>query len=169
MNAGLIKNWNETVNPEDVVYILGDMFFCGTIAAKEILRQLNGRKMLIAGNHDWGKLKKHRAQEFGFDFITDQHCIRLGRHDVIMNHFPYHGDHMEEERFRDKRPVDKGGWLLHGHVHNAWKVNGRQINVGVDVWDWRPVHEERILHLIECDGHHSKSIMRRVAIQKGEM
>lgn len=30
---------------------------------------------------------------------------------------------------------------LHGHVHEKWRVLGRQVNVGVDVWDYRPVAE----------------------------
>lgn len=151
MNAGLIGNWNETVKPKDDVYILGDMFFCGTIQAKEILKQLNGRKFLVSGNHDWGKLKKHRAVEFGFEWIVETFCVRLGRHDVKLSHFPYKnaGDHTEgEERYKEKRLQDHGGWLLHGHVHCLWKIKDKQINVGVDVWDYRPVSAETILSLI---------------------
>ena len=114
MNEGLITNWNEVVQPWDSVYILGDVFFCGTIEAKRILSLLKGKKYLIAGNHDWGKLKKHRAEEFGFEFIVDKFCLRLGGKDVKLSHFPYKnaGDHTEgEERFSDRRYDDDGGWL----------------------------------------------------------
>jgi calcineurin-like phosphoesterase family protein len=42
---------------------------------------------------------------------------------------------------------------LVGHVHEKWKVkwidNTLLINVGVDVWDFRPVSFERLYALIE--------------------
>lgn len=151
MTEGLIENWNLTVKNEDDIFILGDMFFCGNIKAKEILRRLNGKKHLILGNHDWGKIKKHRAEEFGFVFVENQFCVRLGREDVLLSHFPYKnaGDHTEgEERYAERRIVDEGRWLLHGHVHSAWQTKDKMINVGVDVWNYRPVSEEIILNLI---------------------
>jgi calcineurin-like phosphoesterase family protein len=34
-------------------------------------------------------------------------------------------------------------------VHEKWKVSddGRMINVGVDVWDFKPVHVDQLLEL----------------------
>lgn len=153
MNAGLIANWNAVVADEDEVYILGDWFFCGTIKAREILIQLKGKKRWILGNHDWGKIKRHRAAEFGIDFMVDVFCIRLGRYDVQLSHFPYKGsgDHTAEERYIDHRLEDKGGWLLHGHVHHLWQTKGRQINVGVDVWNYAPVSEHTLIELMNKD------------------
>ena len=58
---------------------------------------------------------------------------------VTLCHLPYARDHIGVERYADKRPMDDGSWLLCGHVHNHWKTNGRMINVGVDVWDMKPV------------------------------
>lgn len=155
MEQKLINNWNDYVSQTDEIYILGDMFFCGSIKAKEILKQLNGKKILILGNHDWGKIKKHRSEEFGLSMIIDSMCIRIGKYDVKLSHFPYKGagDHTEgEERFHDKRYDDDGGWLLHGHVHNAWRTKEKQINVGVDVWDYCPVSENKILEIIKFGG-----------------
>ena len=59
-------------------------------------------------------------------------------------HFPYHGDSRDEQRFDHHRPIDDGGVLLHGHVHTRWRVEGRQINLGCDVWDYRPVAEDEL-------------------------
>ena len=150
MNEGLIENRNSCVGSNDLVVILGDMFFCGTNKAKEIMKRLNGAKHLVRGNHDWGVIKPHRAEEFGFYKVTDGvETGALGGTPVALCHFPYAGDHTTLERYKDKRPVDAGLWLLHGHVHSLWKINGRQINVGVDVWNWKPVHAgqlEEIIH-----------------------
>lgn len=55
-----------------------------------------------------------------------------------------------QARYDQYRPWNHGGWLVHGHVHDAWKVRGRQINVGVDMWDFRPVHLDEITALIRA-------------------
>ena len=51
-DAELVRRWNSVVRPGDTVYILGDMFWCKATEAVEILKQLNGQKILIKGNHD---------------------------------------------------------------------------------------------------------------------
>ena len=42
----IIKNWNTTVSPEDIVFILGDF------GDMDYWYKLNGKKTLIKGNHD---------------------------------------------------------------------------------------------------------------------
>lgn len=148
MNAGLIRNWNACVGENDLIFILGDMFFCGTNKAKEIMSQLKGKKILVRGNHDWNVIKPHRAQEFGFDSVIEGGLVKVLDHTCQMSHFPYVGDHTEDVRYLDRRPIDDGRWLLHGHVHSAWKVKDRMINVGVDVWDWCPVPAAAIAQII---------------------
>jgi len=55
-----------------------------------------------------------------------------------------------DRRTLHQRILDDGeSILLCGHVHDKWKVKGRQINVGVDVWNYAPVSHEKILKLIE--------------------
>lgn len=54
------------------------------------------------------------------------------------------------DRYREERPADEGRWLLHGHVHERWRQRGRQINVGVDVWDYAPVSLEAIEGVIRA-------------------
>lgn len=52
MNSELVKRWNEKVSKGDIVYVLGDMFWCKSSEAVPVLRQLNGQKFLVKGNHD---------------------------------------------------------------------------------------------------------------------
>jgi calcineurin-like phosphoesterase family protein len=40
--------------------------------------------------------------------------------------------------------VDDGLPLICGHVHEAWRVRGRMLNVGVDVNDFTPVSQEQV-------------------------
>ena len=52
MNETMVKEWNEMIEPEDTVYILGDVAFLPAPKATSFMRRLNGRKILVEGNHD---------------------------------------------------------------------------------------------------------------------
>lgn len=160
MNEDLIRRWNETVEPQDIVIYLGD-FSLGKSWVRNIIPRLNGSKHLIAGNHDWchPTHAKNTAQQAkhenfyidaGFATVAEMDVMRIAGHPVLLSHLPFRGsgDHTELERYTEYRPIDKGDWLLCGHVHNAWKTNGRMINVGCDVWDLKPVSVYEIERLI---------------------
>ena len=51
MNEALIQKWNAVVGPDDVVYHLGD-FFMGPKETVLLRKRLNGKIVLIKGNHD---------------------------------------------------------------------------------------------------------------------
>lgn len=56
MNQALINNWNSVVKEDDIVFVLGDMGFCGYDKLEPLMSQLNGKKYLIQGNHDSDKI-----------------------------------------------------------------------------------------------------------------
>lgn len=153
MDAAIIERWNEVVEPDDIVWVLGDVAMGNVRHTLPNVVELNGRKLLVPGNHDacWSGHKKWHSWQAKYEAVGFHIQPNEERHEdlvsapVVLCHFPYSGDHTTEERFTEWRPVDDGKTiLLHGHVHNGWKVNGRQINVGVDVWDFRPVSLEQI-------------------------
>lgn len=156
MNEALIDNWNATVNDGDIVYVLGDVAMGKIEDSLALLPRLKGFKRLIPGNHDrcWkGNGKKHepwikRYADVGFD-ITTQSSITVDNHIFMMDHFPYRGESEieREDRYTEWRLQDKGLWLLCGHVHDAWTVQDRCINVGVDVWEYKPVHIDTLLEV----------------------
>lgn len=162
----LIANHNYLVGPDDVVWVLGDVAMGKIADSLANCARMNGVKNLICGNHDRpamtgdpvkrGMWSRRYMDEGGFAavllFGADQPAMTLSSVDpsrhLLACHYPYEGDHTSDERYADLRPQDTGEWLLHGHVHDAWKVRGRQINVGVDVWDFAPVAASRIIELI---------------------
>lgn len=160
MRRGLIENWNNKVGPRDRVYILGD-FVMGNKSAQPLLKSLNGEKYLIKGNHDKGSTEK--LLEIGFAWVGFELQYQLGPYLVNLSHYPYKSDPEEEkinqrsdgevyvDKFASRRPKDNGNWLLHGHVHCAWKKKDRQINVGVDVWDYSPILQDELVALIGQD------------------
>ena len=148
MNEALVEAWNGCVKAGDTVYYLGDFSLKNSVM-EQYAPRLNGNKVLIAGNHDgchpcnhagnWGQLSLYRKY---FDGVFDQ----LDWQGVMLHHMPYQDP--DDHRYPEYRPINDGRILLHGHVHERWLVNGRQINVGVDVWDYEPVHEDQIMALM---------------------
>jgi len=158
MNAALIERWNAAVSPQDEVFVLGDFALGQLSQTLPLVAGLRGRKVLLAGNHDrcWSGHKKgveagtRLYLDAGFDEIRQGVVpLNVGGMAVRACHFPYRGDSLGRDRYLDHRPVDEGSWLLHGHVHEKWKVRDRMINVGVDVWDYTPVPEHVIADLIK--------------------
>lgn len=151
MNQDLVERWNEVVKPADSVWHLGDVFMGSQAEGLALISQLNGAKHLITGNHDkpWpGNRDSHRHvrqwMEAGFETIQAFARRRVAGQVVVVSHFPYTGDHTDDERCTQFRLRDEGLPLFHGHVHDAWRRNGQQINVGVDVRGFRPVHIDEL-------------------------
>jgi calcineurin-like phosphoesterase family protein len=158
MNRAMIDRWNSVVSFEDTVYHLGDACMGSISDTLPLIRELNGYKILVPGNHDRIFSGESRARKERFlpeysavfeEIALEQFVYGEGGVDFRLCHFPYLGDSHDADRFNKQRPIDDGLPLVHGHVHDKWRVNGRQINVGVDVWDFEPVHLDVVLRLIE--------------------
>lgn len=152
-------NWNATVRPEDDVVVLGDIALGSIRHFESVIRSLHGTKFLVPGNHDacWGgHRRKERAwrkrQEYldaGFFYILDDITpFELkGFGQVRLSHLPTEGDSHLDDRYNEQRPAFDGRPVICGHVHEAWKVKGLNINVGIDQWGFRPVPDVEIAAL----------------------
>lgn len=162
MNEVLIGNWNAVVSPSDVVFHLGDVALGKIADSLPLVGRLNGHKILIPGNHDrmWGgnadetkhEKKQNDRLKWRAEYLKyfnaiwpEQSKTHIGVQPFMLSHLPYRGDSQADERYADRRPNDRGLPLICGHVHGAWKHNGNQFNVGVDVNDFTPVSETEIL------------------------
>lgn len=161
MNNALVDNWNSVVSVDDTVYFLGD--FSLNIQALEFGPLLNGKKIFISGNHDrcWDHFKPKRrvsGQLYIDAGFTEVHTSGelyinlpiLG--DVLLSHLPATGDsHSDEDRYANLRPTFNG-LILCGHVHDEWKHKDNNVNVGVDVWNYKPVSIHEICAYVEFRG-----------------
>jgi calcineurin-like phosphoesterase family protein len=75
----MIAAWNDVVRKNDTVYHLGDVAI--RRPGLRLLERLNGRKILIRGNHDIFKLKDYTAH---FADIRGTHKIDR----MILSHYP---------------------------------------------------------------------------------
>lgn len=111
MNDSLIENWNSVVGDKDYVYVLGDMFWCGSTMACSVLDQLKGHKILLVGNHD--KFIKNELAQSKFDLIKEYLEIEDNDKRIVLSHYP--------------SPCFKNhyyGWYhFYAHVHASFEWN----------------------------------------------
>lgn len=168
MDETIIGGWNETVGPDDEVWVLGDYALGDRERGLSLLERLAGTKYLVQGNHDRGSAAMRNGQRYqrayfeaGFSAIYDlaefglPPLTKRGQGlRVMLSHYPYSGEHGgQAERYAQLRLRDLGKPLIHGHVHGEWKtrlsVQGTaMVNVGVKVWDYRPVLADEVHRLL---------------------
>lgn len=130
MDEALTENWNAVVGPEDRVYHLGDFCFKGSKVAERYLSRLNGEIVLIQGNHDTENTAKLERWSGVHDILE----VKLDGRRLCLCHYP----------MLEWPGVFKGAIHLHGHTHARIPPVSARIDVGVDVWDYRPVGLEQI-------------------------
>ena len=171
MNEMLIKNWNDTVGPDDIVYHLGDVALGPWVEWEGIFRRLNGIIRLVVGNHERIFKGEPEAKRKRFepvyhhltsDIVDNLRGVWLDNGTIVdLSHFPYDGDSHDGDRYTDYRLPDTGRTLIHGHTHAEYEKDGLdarvsrskrgtlQIHVGQDAWGYRPVPEDEVIDLIE--------------------
>lgn len=149
-DARLVANWNSVVGKKDLVYILGDFSFHKPLKTMEILKSLNGDKVLIEGNHDIIYLKNKMFDKTLFKAILDYTEINYHGQPICMMHYP-----IQDFKYKDrpKTPFVH----LHGHIHSIPKcVPRHSYNVGVDINNYKPVNIKEAIQKalsIDCGGH----------------
>ena len=148
-DAALMANFTSVVREGDQVWWLGDLAMSNPKRALTLISGLRGTHHLIAGNHDrchpsHRDSHKHlRAYLDVFASVQPFARRRINGEEVLLSHFPYANEpdaDRGEVRDTQYRLANEGRWLLHGHTHMAdQRVHGRQIHVGLDAWDLRPV------------------------------
>jgi calcineurin-like phosphoesterase family protein len=133
MNGVLLKNLRSCVKEDDTLWVVGDFAWNrGRIdAANDIFSQIPGKKRLIKGNHD----PKAVQSKLPWDSVDDIVELDLHDHHLVMTHYPL----LTWNRAR------YGALNLFGHVHNNWAGSRNSINVGVDLFDFRPVQLPEII------------------------
>ncbi|BCO16325.1 metallophosphatase_gp272 [Bacillus phage vB_BceM_WH1] len=133
MDEALIQRWNSKVKPHDIIFHIGDVFLCGAKRAEYIASRLNGRKILILGNHDSFSKKKYR--DMGFD-VHNYYFYE----DFLLSHYPQDGRLLLQAQQHGLRGN------ICGHVHS--NIEGLNPDVHfcacVENHDFYPVHIDTI-------------------------
>ena len=140
MNETIINNWNSVVTENDTVYVCGDMFMGMLDKIEEILNRLNGKIILVRGNHDT-PLRLELFKSKGIE-VKDIDYINYKGRFFILCHFPIASKEFIDMVIKNNSEVV----VCYGHIHsNAPKgyVNGTY-HVGMDTNNLTPVSLEQI-------------------------
>lgn len=172
MNEVMIANHNSVVQPDDLVFDLGDVGFTSPESISKYLKRLNGIHHLVKGNHDKNAVKSPALE--CWEWVKDYHELKYKdtrtdfrtqkEFDLILFHFPisqWHGKH-------------RGSIHVHGHSHSqhfhdpqlkcpecnhTWP-DIRRFDVGVEANNYFPVSVEQVIDLakdIDFKSHHLTS------------
>lgn len=143
MHESIIQNWNSVVKEDDIVFILGDLGFCGIEKLRPLLTRLNGILYVIQGNHDSDKVLVTLYNEkiinnfsrlIQITIIGDEECPNQ---DLTLCHFP----------MIDWYNKERGAWMIHGHQHQAPETPSCSVahwDVGLDKNSLTPINFEQL-------------------------
>ena len=129
MDESLISYWNTIVTPEDIIYHLGDFAFSKN--PEKYFYRLNGKKILICGNHD-----SQLTKQLQWDKVRDYLEIKVNGQFIVLMHYA----------MKVWNKSHYGSWQLYGHSHGTLPddSNSRSMDVGVDCFNYAPVSFETL-------------------------
>lgn len=117
----IVKNWTDVVQPDDTVWVLGDIG-----RDVEVFRDLPGIKHMVGGNCD---PSAHTLPEGLFTSYTGCKYLK----GLILTHVPVHPSQVNDYNAN-----------VHGHLHSKTIAHDRYLNVGVDQTQWRPISRAKV-------------------------
>ena len=124
MTTALISKWNFKVDMNDWVIHLGDFSFLTPEETIGIAQSLNGRIVMVNGNHD------HRTRKFWMERAGLLRWFKkaIWFEEIKLSHWP---------------DWEWKGLNIHGHVHipcEKYHKEKMMINVNCELWDYAPVN-----------------------------
>jgi len=145
MNNTMISRWNRAVKPNDLVIHLGDLIF--TKGASEevakVIKCLNGRKVLIKGNHDRKSYSWYLTH--GINFICEKSVWYYNKKSILFVHRPSDVSLAEIKRY---------DYIIHGHQHNSTPLIQQKgetvfVNISVENVKYSPVNLITLLNRLK--------------------
>lgn len=151
MNEAIVNNINAVVQPDDILFHLGDWSFQGIENVSKFRERIMCKNIhLILGNHDH-HIKRNTDnlqdlfvsvnQILNVRVIEDRSpkLVANSKYELILSHFP----------IASWENMNKGSIHLHGHVHlkKQYRLHaGKAMDVGVDGNDLQPHNLRDILN-----------------------
>jgi calcineurin-like phosphoesterase family protein len=105
MHTDMVERWNKTVTDQDTVYVVGDVSFKKSALA--LLNDMNGKKVLIRGNHDTYTLNEYAKYFYDIKGSYELRSVTFpSNKNIILTHIPVHPS-----------CVDRYELNVHGHLH----------------------------------------------------
>lgn len=146
MNAAIVENWNEIVNTEDDVYLLGDVMLGNNEYGLTCLKQLKGNIHIVRGNHDTDTRMELYNKCWNVVEITEGQFLKYNGYHFYLSHYPCITDNYDSHKPLKTRMIN-----LCGHSHT--------INPFTDM-------DKGLIYHVELDTNNNKPWLLDDIIQK---
>ena len=137
MNEQIIKNFNEVVDWDDDLFILGDCFLNNNEEGMSYMQRIPGKKHIIWGNHD---VATRQALMWGdFDCLGYGDILTYRGYHFYLSHYPTLTSNYDEHKPLKRRVIS-----LCGHVHTQNKF--------IDM-------DKGLIYHVELDAHQNKPVL----------
>lgn len=145
MNECIVDNWNSLVQPNDIVYCLGDICLGVKDQSIKYFNRLNGEFYAIWGNHDSPKFLENYAKICDGSYAD---VITYKKMNIYLSHYPTITSNFDDKEF--KRHVIN----FHGHTHQTsnwfFPDNPFSYHVGIDSHQCKPINIEDAIEDIKA-------------------
>lgn len=146
MNNAIIKNWNDIVQPDDDVYVLGDLMLGNNDEGIANIKKLKGKIHVILGNHDTDTRKALYEKCYNVIEVTYSTIVKYNGYNFYLSHYPTITSNLEKKFGRHCL------LSLYGHTHqqtNFYNDMPFCYHVGVDSHNCTPVSIEQVIEDIK--------------------
>ena len=141
MNEQIIKNFNEVMDWEDDLYILGDCFLNNNEEGMSYMRRLPGKKHVIWGNHDTIARQELMWLE-NFDCLGYANMLKYKKYHFYLSHYPT----LTSNYYEDDKPLKRRTINLCGHSHTKNKLQDMKMHLG-------------LVYHVELDAHNNYPVL----------
>lgn len=146
----IIDNWNKVVTKKDLVYVLGDITMENQNIIPQYIKQLNGRIIIVGGNHDTRECCEIYHQ-LGIPVLG---CLKYKG--FLCTHVPAHPYEVQ----REHKQLFRGN--IHGHIHCNEDTNLGPLyyNVNTELHNYTPIafddlvadfQQRKLLHYVTLE------------------
>lgn len=155
MNKTIVKRWNEVINWDDTVYVLGDCGLGGggdqaLAAIKYYIQQLNGTIKIIFGNHDTESRIAMYKDCYNIDSVSSDSCcyatmVHYEGYHFYLSHYPTICSNLDLDKPLKARVISLCG---HSHITDPFGDWNRGViyHVEVDAHNCYPVLLDNIIN-----------------------
>ena len=150
MNEAIVKNWNEIVQPEDDVYVLGDLMLNNNVTGLKLIKSLKGNIHVILGNHDTTEREDLYNTCYNIVSINMAERLKYDKYHFFLCHYPTLCGNYDDGKGLRKHMIS-----LCGHTHTKDKFadwdKGLIYHVELDAHNMRPVPLDKIIEDIKIE------------------
>lgn len=138
MNESIVENWNHIVQPEDDVYVLGDLMLNDNDQGLKLIKSLKGTLHVVLGNHDTDARIALYSNCYNIAEINFAYRLKVGHYRCFLTHYPTLCGNLDDGKALGQHTIN-----LCGHTHTKDKFA-----------DW----DKGIIYHCELDAHDNKPV-----------